>query len=101
MHSGQIQVPQLASWRLHERFRWPADEVLILSCGVVASPQPTNSNTLLGQGSTLIGLDRLMPAGDRADALLVIEYLGDAGRATQAAAATAAAPANPLTRGRY
>ncbi len=38
-HSGQIQVPQMASWRLHERFRWPSDDVLILSCGVVAAPQ--------------------------------------------------------------
>lgn len=102
MHSGQIQVPQLASWRLHERFRWPADEVLLLSCGVVASPQATGGNTLLGQGTSLIGLDRILPqAGDRADALLVIEYLGDAGRSTPAAPATAAQPTNPLTRGRY
>jgi hypothetical protein len=102
-HSGQIQVPQIASWRLHERFRWPADEVLLLSCGVVASPQANTGNTLLGQGSTLIGLDRLLPqAGDRADALLVIEYLGDASRSTPAAPATAAVPnANPISRGRY
>src|SRR5688500_14623987 len=33
-----IQVPQFVSWRLHERFRWPSDQVLLLSCGVVASP---------------------------------------------------------------
>ena len=32
----QIQVPQVVSWRLSERFRWPASEVLLLSCGVVA-----------------------------------------------------------------
>ena len=81
-HSGQVQVPQMASWRLHERFRWPADEVLLLSCGVVASPQAVGSTTLLGQGSSLVGLDRILPqSGQRADALLVIEYLGDANRA--------------------
>lgn len=105
VHSGQIQVPQLVSWRLHERFRWPTDEVLLLSCGVVASPQAPANNTLLGQGSTLIGLDRLLPQlGDRADALLVVEYLGDASRNSTATAApaTAAAPsANPISRGRY
>lgn len=103
MHSGQIQVPQLVSWRLHERFRWPVDEVLLLSCGVVASPQAPANNTLLGQGSNLIGLDRLLPQlGDRADALLVVEYLGDASTsAASTATAAAQAPVNPLTRGRY
>ncbi len=104
MHTGQIQVPQIASWRLHERFRWPADEVLILSCGVVASPQAPANNTLLGQGSSMIGLNRILPQnGERADALLVVEYLGDASRtpATTPAPATASAPANPLSRGRY
>ena len=34
-----------AAFQLHERFRWPADEVLLLSCGVVASPQATSGNT--------------------------------------------------------
>ncbi|MCG8652963.1 MAG: hypothetical protein MI861_24190, partial [Pirellulales bacterium] len=37
-HRTRIDVPQVVSWRLHERFRWPADMVLLLSCGVVASP---------------------------------------------------------------
>ena len=103
VHNGQIQVPQLASWRLHERFRWPTDEVLLLSCGVVASPQAPANNTLLGQGSNLIGLDRLIPQlGDRADALLVVEYLGDAGRTAPTTPTTAAQPnSNPISRGRY
>ena len=38
--SVQIQVPQLVSWRLHERFRWPVDQVLLISCGIVAAPAP-------------------------------------------------------------
>ena len=62
----QIQVPQLVSWRLVERFRWPADEVLLLSCGVVATPAP-------GGGGPLSLLNPLAAAG-RADALLLIEH---------------------------
>lgn len=104
-YTGQINVPQVASWRLHERFRWPADEVLVLSCGVVAAPMGNPSNSLLGQGSSLLGLDRILPTGgDRADALMVIEYRGDAsGRIPAGGGTTAntAQPANPLSRGRY
>lgn len=112
VHSGQIQVPQLSSWRLHERFRWRSDEVLILSCGVVAAPQAPSNNTLLGQGSSLIGLNRILPqTGERADALLVVEYLGDGDRTrlpSQAGAASTGVPTtalqngnSPVTRGRY
>ena len=35
----KIQVPQIVSWRLVERFQWPVDKVLLLSAGVVASPE--------------------------------------------------------------
>jgi hypothetical protein len=105
MFTGQINVPQVASWRLHERFRWPADQVLVLSCGVVAAPAGSPAGGLLAQGSGLLGLDRVLtPNGGRADALLVIEYRGDAsGRVTAANPATAAQPnpLNPLSRGRY
>lgn len=65
-----IQVPQLVSWRLHERFRWPADHVLIMSCGVVATPDPQAGKTFskfFGRGGR-----------SRADALLFIEYRGPA-----------------------
>lgn len=103
--NAQIQVPQVVSWRLHERFSWPSDQVLVLSCGVVAAPQGTPNNTLLGQSSTLLGLDRIMPAavGTRAEALLLIEYKGDAnGRVSgQQSIGTAAVPSSPLSRGRY
>lgn len=63
----QIQVPQMASWRLSERFRWPTNEVLLLSCGVVASPEPSGSGML----------SFLSPLGmstGRADALLMIDH---------------------------
>ncbi|RMF38144.1 MAG: hypothetical protein D6753_16225 [Planctomycetota bacterium] len=104
-YTGQIHVPQVSSWRLHERFRWPADQVLLLSCGVVASPTGTPNESLLGLSGNLLGLDRILTGGrDRADALLMIEYRGDAtGRVVPSAAAAPAAraAANPLSRGRY
>lgn len=62
----QLQVPQISSWSLHERFRWPADQVLLLSCGVVASPGP--------EPNRMLGLPKILdPSSPRADALLFIE----------------------------
>jgi hypothetical protein len=37
----RIEVPQSVSSRLHERFRWPADQVLLLSLGMGPTPVPT------------------------------------------------------------
>jgi len=74
--NGQMQnlatsVPQVVSWRLHERFRWPKDQVLLLSCGVIATPSGgQGSNGLLNLG-TLVGQQR-----GRADALLFVEFKG-------------------------
>ena len=70
----KLQVPQMVSWRLQERFRWPSDEVLVLSCGVVATPDPDARN----------GGIRLPGTGGakRADALLFIDYRGPATGAT-------------------
>ncbi len=103
-YTAQINVPQVASWRLHERFRWSADKVLLLSCGVVAAPQGNTNESLLGRGTNLLGLDRVLaPGRDRADALLMIEYRGNAtGRVPAAGgAAVAQPPSSPLSRGRY
>ncbi|MFV1966175.1 MAG: hypothetical protein ACC628_12190 [Pirellulaceae bacterium] len=67
----QIQVPQVVSWRLHERFRWATEEVLVLSCGVVATPS--------AQRPTVFGIPNLLaPNPGRADALLFIESKGRA-----------------------
>ena len=77
--SVQIEVPQLVSWRLHERFRWPSDQVLLLSCGVVAAPAGQVNNTLLsGNPPTIFGLNKILPVppGQRTDALFLIEYRG-------------------------
>ncbi len=65
-----LQIPQIVSWRLHERFRWPNDQVLLLSCGVVATPEPQS-----GGGFKIPGLTK---KSKRADALLFVEYRGPA-----------------------
>ncbi len=65
-----LKVPQLVSWRLHERFRWPNDQVLLLSCGVVASPDPDSEGGFRIPGRS--------PKSKRADALVFIEYRGPA-----------------------
>jgi hypothetical protein len=65
-----IQVPQIVSWRLNERFRWPSDQLLLLSCGVVATP--TNEKGSLPVLGGLVGTNR-------ADALLLIEPVSGLG----------------------
>ena len=112
----QVEIPQLSSWRLQERFRWPADHVLVLSCGVIAAPTGTVQNTLLGGGGpNLLGMNRLIPssmAGQRNDALLLVEYKGSGSHQlspTAAGAKTASAAGNGgqgsnsagVSRGRY
>lgn len=76
--TAQIEVPQVVSWQLKERFRWPSDQILLISGGVVATPTGGNQDaTLLGQGSSLLGLDRLAGSrGPRADALMMLEFKG-------------------------
>ncbi|MDA1051640.1 MAG: hypothetical protein O3C40_14320 [Planctomycetota bacterium] len=90
--SVQVQVPQLVSWRLHERFRWPTDQVLLLSCGVVATPTAERSP---------LGLPKLL-GGDpgRADALLFIESNGKASQ-TLLGDQRSADRSSPNYRGRY
>jgi hypothetical protein len=62
----QIEVPQVSSWRVHERFRWPPDQVLVISRGMVAMPGLHADNSV-----TLPSLLTGAPA--RADALLVLD----------------------------
>ncbi len=79
----QIQVPQLVSWRLSERFRWPTNEVLLLSCGVVATPAQGSAG-MFSALTTPLGL-----GGNRADALLMIDH--------RPPSVTGAAPPPPAT----
>ncbi|MEZ6094086.1 MAG: hypothetical protein R3C03_07570 [Pirellulaceae bacterium] len=77
-----LQIPQIVSWRLQERIRWPVDHVLVMSCGVVADPNPGSPKPLGGL------LDR---KSNRADALLFIDFRGPENPRT---ARTPAAPQN-------
>ncbi len=83
-----LQIPQLVSWNLHERFRWPADQVLVLSAGVVATPDP--------QRQALLGIPALLNGTrHRADALMFIEYKGIARNAAPQATVPGSTAANP------
>lgn len=73
-----LNVPQLVSWRLNERVRWPADQVLLLSCGIVASPEAAQD---LPRGGAFQMLSRLQPS-KRTNALLFIEFRGPQSGAT-------------------
>lgn len=68
---AQIDVPQMTMVQIHERFRWPTDQVLLLSIGVVATPGPDKSNPL----TDVLPLPKSAP---RADALLLVESSGTA-----------------------
>ena len=89
----EVQVPQLVSWRLHERFRWPTDQVLLLSCGVVATPVAE---------PRVLGIPRLLGNNPgRADALLFIESNGKASQLLLDTERTANRPRGENYRGRY
>ncbi len=87
-----INVPQFVSWRLHERVLWPVDQVLMMSCGVVATP----SNEGGRSGGALAQL--LAENATRADALLFIDYRGPAtGASLQTAEAVTPDSLRPLS----
>lgn len=91
---AEIQVPQMVSWRLHERFRWPANQVLLLSCGVVASPGPDRQ--------TALGIPNpFARGGGRADALLFVESLGKASQALITGSTTTVGSASLQPGARY
>lgn len=96
MQRSQIQVPQIVSWRLAERFRWPADQVLLLSCGVVASPTGD-------AGGALSILKPLEGRGSRSDALMFVDFKRQIPGATDQLknAAAGSISTNPVSRGRY
>jgi len=92
---AQIQVPQVVTWRLHERFRWPTDQVLLLSCGVVAAP------TAEAKGTAAAIMGALSSSPGRADALLFVECNGKARAASGQADARPNAPLGTSYKGRY
>lgn len=95
LHRARIEVPQVVSWRLHERFRWPMDRVLVLSCGVIASPDRPQSSIPLLKLDSITG----QTAG-RADALLFVEFKGRASENIPVGTRVAS-PNTSFNRGRY
>jgi len=72
----KIEVPQMTQVRFHERFRWPIDQVLLVSLGVVAMPVPSDGKSLIP------GIALPLPTSPaRADLLLLVECRGKAGQA--------------------
>lgn len=71
----RLDVPQTSQFRLHERFRWPVDQVLLVSLGIVPSPyrpsQPMMAN-LKSLGSLNFG--ETVPA--RCEVLVFVECKG-------------------------
>jgi hypothetical protein len=94
----QVDVPQMTSSNVHERFRWPTDKVLLLSMGVVATPAPTKSDPVTDAVKEAVPLLKTPP---RADALLFVESAGAVAPSPQAPAARAASMPQQTFQGRY
>lgn len=100
----QVEVPQMVSWRMQERFRWPTDHVLVLAGGIIAPPAVTPQTTLLTGGApNILGLNRLIPdlTVQKQDAILIVEHRGPAslnlspGLIATTPTANSTNPANP------
>lgn len=84
----KIEVPQLTSFRFHERFRWPVDKVLLVSMGVVPLPVPADGR------SVIPGIALPLPSGPaRADLLVFVESKGVSGQAARLTQAGTPTPA--------
>lgn len=84
----KLEVPQAINSRLHERFRWPVDSVLLISLGVGPAPVAPASSTL---GAIM--------SSPRADLLVFVESKGKV--ATQPSAIPAGVRDANTYRNRY
>jgi hypothetical protein len=94
----QVDVPQMTSSNLHERFRWPTDKVLLLSMGVVATPGPTKNNPITDAVTDTMPMLKGPP---RADALLFVESAGITTPSPEPPMARAASVPQQTFQGRY
>lgn len=83
----KIEVPQLAHFRFHERFRWPPDKVLLVCMSMIPLPGATESKPLV-PGLPIPG----MGSGDSRGDLLVFIEAKQAVKATPAPPRTATRP---------
>jgi hypothetical protein len=90
---AQVEIPQITRCRFHERFRWPADKVLLVGLGMVPMPIPSDGKSLIPGLSLPLGT-----SPPRADLLVFVEMKGDAPQTPTAVTAQR----DPKTyRGRY
>jgi hypothetical protein len=83
----ELQVPQISHLRLHDRFRWPREAVLVVSLGIV--PLPSTTDPAPGG----IKLPALLGGGpDRGELLLFVDGKSGSGGVVPAAAATPMLP---------
>jgi hypothetical protein len=94
----EIDVPQMTSSNLHERFRWPTDKVLLLSMGVVATPGAVKDNPITDAVTEAVPILKSPP---RADALLFVESAGVVAPSPEPATARAASVPQQSFQGRY
>jgi hypothetical protein len=91
----EVEVPQVTMANMHERFRWPAGQVLLLSMGVIGTPGPATGG---GLASAIPGLQQ----APRADALLFVESRGSVLPPAAPNAPVSTATRNPASfEGRY
>lgn len=91
----EVQVPQAIHWQVHEQFRWPANQVLIVSCGMTATPQMDRATAGLIPGI----LQASRPG--RADAIMMLELNGKASGTASTEKGAAKTADRAVSRGRY
>jgi hypothetical protein len=92
--TAKIEVPQVTHARLHERFRWPVNQVLLVGLGVVATPVPVERTP-----NVLAMALSIQQQAPRADLLVFVESKGKVGQSP--VAVRTGKVENPHYRGRY
>jgi hypothetical protein len=91
----KIEVPQLAHFQFHERFRWAHDKVLLIGMGMVPLPMPSETKSLV-PGLPIPGV---VADDNRGDLLVFIEAKpASTGPAPASATASRAYPAPGVQR---
>jgi hypothetical protein len=70
----RLDVPQMSQFRLQERFRWPVDQVLLVSLGMVPSPYRPAQALVNIRSLSSLNFGEQVPA--RCEVLIFIECKG-------------------------
>ncbi len=74
----KVEVPQVCHFRFHERFRWPVEQVLLVSLGIVATPVPSDAKEILPGVSLPIS-----GSAGRSELLVFVESKGKVAQSPQ------------------